>query len=113
MKALTPYGRQVVADTFKKAKIVFEENRYQYICTALRWTLPSNYSEAFEEYQGYKLAKAIVEERLEGRLSLESWLKKRGFFIPGEIPPELEQKLRNHRLQWLDLLIAEFEGEKS
>ena len=113
MKALTPYGRQVVADTFKKAKIVFEENRYQYICTALRWTLPSNYSEASEEYQGYKLAKAIVEERLEGRLSLESWLKKRGFFIPGEIPPELEQKLRNHRLQWLDLLIAEFEGEKS
>ena len=113
MKALTPYGCQVVADTFKKAKIVFEENRYQYICTALRWTLPSNYSEASEEYQGYKLAKAIVEERLEGRLSLESWLKKRGFFIPGEIPPELEQKLRNHRLQWLDLLIAEFEGEKS
>ena len=113
MKALTPYERQVVADTFKKAKVIFEENRYQYICTALRWALPYNYSEAPEEYRGYKLAKAIVEERLEGRLSLESWLKKRGFPLPDNPPPELEQKLRNHRLQWLDLLIAEFEGEKS
>ena len=81
MKALTPYERQVVADTFKKAKIIFEGNRYQYICTALRCTLPFNYWEASEEYQGYKLAKAIVEERLEGQLSLESWLKKRGFPI--------------------------------
>ena len=113
MKALTPYERQVVADTFKKAKVIFEENRYQYICTALRGTLTYNCPEAPEEYQGYKLAKAIVKKRLEGRLSLESWLKKRGFPIPEVIPPELEQKLRNHRLQWLDLLIAEFEGEKS
>ena len=113
MKALTPYERQVVADTFKKAKIIFEENRHQYICTALRGPLTYNCPEALEEYQGYKLAKAIVEERLEGRLSLESWLKKRGFPIPDVLSPELEQKLRNHRLQWLDLMIAEFEGEKS
>ena len=113
MKALTPYERQVVADTFKKAKVIFEKSRYQYICTALRGTLTYNYPEAPEEYQGYKLAKAIVEERLEGRLSLESWLKKRGFFIPEDPTPELLQKLRNHRLQWLDLLITEFEGEKS
>ena len=113
MKALTPYERQAVADTFKKAKIIFEENRYQYICQALRWTLPYKYSEASEEYRAYKLAKTIVEERLEGRLSLESWLKKQGFFFPTDLTSELEQKLRNHRMQWLDLLIAEFEGEKS
>ena len=113
MKALIPYEREIVAKAFKKAKIIFEENRYQYICTALRWALPYNYSEAPEEYRAYKLAKDIVEERLEGRLSLESWLKKQGFFFPEVIPPELEQKLRNHRLQWLDLLIAEFEGEKA
>ena len=113
MKALTPYERQVVADTFKKAKVIFEKSRYQYICTALRGALPDYYLEASEEYRAYNLAKAIVEERLEGRLSLESWLKKRGFPIPEDPPPELEQKLRNHRLQWLDLLIAEFEGEKS
>ena len=113
MKALTPYERQGVADTFKKAKVIFEKSRYQYICTALRGTLTYNCPEAPEEYRAYKLAKAIVEERLEGRLSLESWLKKRGFFIPDDPPPELEQKLHNHRLQWLDLLIAEFEGEKS
>ena len=113
MKTLTPYEREIVAKAFKKAKATFEENQYQYICTALRWALPYNYSEAPEEYRGYKLAKAIVEERLEGRLSLESWLKKRGFFIPEDPTPELLQKLRNHRLQWLDLLIAEFEGEKS
>ena len=43
---------------------------------------------------------------------IEGWLKKQGFPIPNNPPPELEQKLRNHRLQWLDLLIAEFEGEK-
>ena len=113
MKALTPYERQVVVDTFKKAKVIFEKSRYQYICTALRYALPDYSSEASEEYRAYKLAKAIVEERLEGRLSLESWLKKRGFLIPDDPPPELEQKLRNHRLQWLGLLIAEFEGEKS
>ena len=113
MKTLTPYEREIVAKAFKKAKATFEENQYQYICTALRWALPYNYLETPEEYRGYKLAKAIVEERLEGRLSLESWLKKRGFFIPADPTPELLQKLRNHRLQWLDLLIAEFEGEKS
>ena len=112
MKALTPYERQVVAKAFKKAKVIFEEGQYQYICTALRWALPRSYSEASEEYRAYKLAKAIVGERLEGRLSLENWLDYKGFFIPRDPSPELEQKLRNHRLQWLDLLIAEFEGDK-
>ena len=113
MKALTPYEREIVAKAFKKAKAIFEQGHCTYICTALGCTLPHIYSEASEEYRAYKLAKAIVMERLEGRKSLESWLKKQGFFFPEVIPPELEQKLRNHRLQWLDLLIAEFEGEKS
>jgi hypothetical protein len=66
-----------------------------------------------EDLKAYNLAKSIVMERLEGRSTLESWLKKQGFFSPINPLPELEQKLRNHRLQWLDLLIAEFEGEKS
>lgn len=113
MKALTPYERQVVAKTFKKAKVILEQGKRDYICTALRCTLPRIYSEASEEYRAYKLAKDIVVERLEGQLSLENWLEKKGFFFPEVIPSELEQKLRNHRLQWLDLLIAEFEGEKS
>lgn len=99
MKALTPYEREIVAKAFKKAKVIFEEGRYQYICTALRWTLPRRYSEASEEYRAYKLAKAIVAEKLEDRNSLEGWLNKRGFPIPDNPPPELEQKLRNHRLQ--------------
>ena len=113
MKALTPYEREIVAKTFKKAKAIFEQGRCDYICTALGWTRPHTCLEDPKEYQAYKLAKAIVMERLEGRNSLESWLKKRGFSIPNNPPPELEKKLRNHRLQWLDLLIAEFEGEKS
>jgi hypothetical protein len=113
MKPLTPYEREIVADIFKKAKAIFEEGGCDYICTALYCTLPHIYSEYSEEYRVYKLAKAIVMERLEGRNSLESWLKKQGFFSPINPSPELEQKLRNHRLQWLDLLIAEFEGEKS
>ena len=111
MKPLTPYEREIVAKTFKKAKAIFEQGRCDYICTALRWTLPHGGREDSEEYRAYELAKAIVMERLEGRNSLESWLKKQGFRI--KLTPELEQKLRNHRLQWLDLLIAEFEGEKS
>ena len=113
MKALTPYEREIVAKAFKKAKIIFEKSRYQYICTALRGTLTYNCPEAPEGYRAYKLAKAIVMERLEGQNSLESWLKKQGFFLTTKLSPEVEQKLRNHRLQWLDLLIAEFEGEKS
>ena len=111
MKPLTPYEREIVAKIFKKAKAIFEEGRCDYICTALGWTLRYKCSEDSEEYRGYDLAKAIVMERLEGRNSLESWLKKKGFCT--KLTPELEQKLRNHRLQWLDLLIAEFEGEKS
>ena len=111
MKPLTPYERQAVAKAFKKAKAIFKRGRCQYICTALGWTLPSIGSMDSEEYRAYKLAKAIVMERLEGRNSLESWLKKKGFLT--KLTPKLEQKLRNHRLQWLDLLIAEFEGEKS
>ena len=113
MKPLTPYERKLVADTFKKAKAIFEQGRCEYICTALSWTLPRIYPEDSEEYKAFNLAKVIVMERLEGRNSLESWLKQQGFFIPTEPGPELEQKLHNHRLQWLNLLIAEFEGEKS
>ena len=113
MQPLTPYEREIVANTFKKAKPIFEEGYCQYICTALYWVLPHVVSEDSEEYRAYKLAKSIVMERLEGRNSLEDWLKKQGFFFPTRRTLELERKLRNHRLQWLDLLIAEFEGEKS
>ena len=112
MKPLTPYEREIVADIFKKAKAIFEKGGCDYICTALGWTLPHICPEDSEDRKAYKLAKAIVMERLEGQNSLESWLKKKGFFLPRNLTPELEQKLRNHRLQWLDLLIAEFEGEK-
>ena len=115
MKLLTPYEREIVANAFKKAKAIFEEGRCDYICTALGRTLPRplTCSEDSEEYRGYDLAKAIVMERLEGRKSIEGWLRSKGFFLPTSSSPELQQKLRNHRLQWLDLLIAEFEGEKS
>ena len=113
MQPLTTYERETVAKTFKKAKVILEQGRCDYICTALRWTLPHGVLEDSEEHRAYKLAKAIVIERLEGQNSLECWLKKQGFFFPTNPSPELEQKIRNHRLQWLDLLIAEFEGEKS
>ena len=112
MKPLTAYEREIVADIFKKAKAILEKGHCDYICTALRWSLPLRVSEDSEDHKAYKLAKAIVMERLEGQNSLESWLKKKGFFFPRNPTPELQQKLRNHRLQWLDLLIAEFEGEK-
>ena len=113
MKPLTPYEREIVADIFKKAKVILEQGQCDYICTSLGWTFRYRCPEDSEEYRAYKLAKAIVMERLEGQNSLESWLKKKGFFLPTNSSPELEQKLRNHRLQWLNLLIAEFEGEKS
>ena len=112
MKALTPYEREIVAKAFKKAKAILEKGHCDYICTALRWALPLSYSGDHEEHRAYNPAKAIVMERLEGQNSLESWLKKQGFF-PKNPAPELLQKLRNPQLQWLDLLIAEFEGEKS
>ena len=111
MQPLTTYEREIVADIFKKAKVILEQGRCDYICTALRWTLPHGVLEGSKEHRAYKHAKAIVMKRLEGRNSLESWLKKKGFCT--KLTPELFQKLRNHRLQWLDLLIAEFEGEKS
>ena len=113
MKPLTPYEREIVANIFKKAKVIIEQGQCDYICTALRWTLPPTYSGNREEYRACKLAKAVVMERLEGQSSLESWLNKKGLFYYTKLTPEVEQKLRNHRLQWLDLLIAEFEGEKS
>ena len=113
MKPLTPYEREIVAKTFKKAKVILEQGRCDYICTSLGWTFRYRCPEDSEEYRAYKLAKAIVMERLEGRKSIEGWLRSKGFFLPTNSSPELEQKLRNHRLQWLDLLIAEFEGEKS
>ena len=111
MKLLTTYEREIVANIFKKAKVILEQGQCDYICTSLGWTFRYKCPEDSEEYRAYKLAKAIVMERLEGQPSLESWLKYQGFCT--KLTPELEQKLRNHRLQWLDLLIAEFEGEKS
>ena len=112
MKPLTTYEREIVAKTFKKAKAILEEGDCTYICTALGWTYRYKCPEDSEDYKAYNLARSIVMERLEGQPSLESWLKYQGFFLPTNSSPELEQKLRNHRLQWLDLLIAEFEGEK-
>ena len=111
MKPLTPYEREIVANIFKKAKVILEQGQCDYICSALVWTLPHGTLGYPEDYKAFKLAKAIVMERLEGQRSLESWLNKKGFCT--KLTPELQQKLRNHRLQWLDLLIAEFEGEKS
>ena len=113
MKPLTTYEREIVAKTFKKAKVILEQGNCTYICTALGWTLPLTCLKDSEECRGYDLAKVIVMERLEGRKSIEDWLRSKGFFFPRNLTPELQQKLRNHRLQWLDLLIAEFEGEKS
>ena len=113
MKPLTPYEREIVANIFKKAKVILEQGQCDYICTALGWALPLTCLKDSEECRGYDLAKAIVTERLEGRKSIEDWLRSKGFFLPTKLLPEVEQKLRNHRLQWLDLLIAEFEGEKS
>ena len=113
MKPLTTYEREIVADIFKKAKVILEQGQCDYICTALGWTLRYKCSEDSEEYRGYDLAKAIVMERLEGRSTLESWLKYQGFFFPTKLSPVVEQKLRNHRMQWIDMLIEEFEGEKS
>ena len=113
MKPLTPYEREIVADIFKKAKVILEQGQCDYICTSLGWALLHGVSEYPEKYRAYDLAKAVVRERLEGRNSLEGWLRSKGFFLPTSSSPELEQKLRNHRLQWRDLLIAEFEGEKS
>ena len=111
MKPLTPYEREIVAKTFKKAKAIFEKGDCIYICTALGWALPHGTLGYPEDYKAFDLARSIVMERLEGQPSLESWLKYQGFCT--KLTSELEQKLRNHRLQWLDLLIAEFEGEKS
>ena len=113
MKPLTTYEREILANIFKKAKVILEQGQCDYICTSLGWTLRYKCPEDSEEYRAYKLAKAIVRERLEGRNSLEGWLRSKGFFLPTSSSPELERLLRNHRLQWLDLLIAEFEGEKS
>ena len=112
MKPLTTYEREIVANIFKKAKVIIEQGQCDYICTALGWTLPHGTLGYPEDYKAFDLARSIVMERLEGQISLESWLKYQGFFFPKVISPEVEQKLRNHRLQWLDLLIAEFEGEK-
>ena len=119
MKPLTAYEREIVANIFKKAKVILEKGQCDYICAALGWTFthgtlgyPEDYK-AFdpEGYKAFDLARSIVMERLEGQPSLEGWLNKQGFCT--KLTSEREQKLRNHRLQWLDLLIAEFEGEKS
>ena len=112
MKTLTTYEREIVAKTFKKAKAIFEKGQCDYICTALGWTLSPRTLGYPEDYKAFDLARSIVMERLEGQPSLEGWLRSKGFFLPTSSSPELQQKLRNHRLQWLDLLIAEFEGEK-
>ena len=112
MKPLTPYEREIVAKAFKKAKVILEQGHCNYICAALGWTLPHGTLGYPEDYKAFDLARSIVMERLEGQPSLESWLKYQGFFLPTSSSPEMLQKLRNHRLQWLDLLIAEFEGEK-
>ena len=111
MQPLTAYEREIVANIFKKAKVILEQGQCDYICAALGWTLPHGTLGYPEDYKAFDLARSIVMERLEGQPSLESWLKYQGFCT--KLTPEVEQKLHNHRLQWLDLLIAEFEGEKS
>ena len=109
MHSYTPYQRQRIAAAFKAARKVFEDCTCHYICTSVRWACTFGKL----SHEDSRLAQEVVMQRLQGHRQLESWLQGQGFFIPTEPGPELEQKLRNHRLQWLDLLIAEFEGEKS
>lgn len=114
---MTPYEREAVAKMFKDAKPFLEQDKCEFICTALYHAMPppkaphtGTLTQHSEEYRIYRLAVTIVQERLDGCRSLEGWIKKQGFFIPKQPIPELKLKLRNHRLQWLDLLIAEFGG---
>lgn len=117
---MTPYEREAIAKMFKDAKVFLEQDKCEFICTALYHAMPTpkpphtgTLTQHSEEHRIYRLAKGVVQERLERRASLESWLRWQGFFLPKHFTPELKLKLRNHRLQWLDLLIAEFERKES
>ena len=109
MTTYTPYERQRIAAAFKAGREVLKDCTCQYICTSMRWACTFGKL----SYEDSKLAQEVVMQRLQGHRQLESWLQGQGFFFPAELGPEVKQKLHNHRLQWLNLLIAEFEGEKS
>ena len=54
----------------------------------------------------------IVESRLEGKETIESWLVTRGCIPEYSICDRaIKDRIQQHRHAWLDLLIAEFESK--
>jgi len=82
-----------------------------YICDALGSVIHGTLGLSNSEYTALrnKLSdiRSLIAHRIEYKFSLESWLISKG--VPRqEITPILMQK---HRLQWMDMLISEFESK--
>lgn len=97
--------RKAIAAAFRAAKQELWDgspstyfDKFTYICNALDST-KSNATEA---------AKVAIRSRLMPERFLDTWLKRKGIDAE-DYPPEC---LQAHRHAWLDMLIAEFEGEE-
>jgi hypothetical protein len=97
--------RKAIAAAFRAAKQELWDgspstclDKFRYICNALDST-KSNAKEA---------AKAVIGSRLMPERFLYTWLMTKGIDAD-DYPPEC---LQAHRHAWLDMLIAEFEGEE-
>lgn len=86
-------------------------NQSPYICDALGSVICRTFGLSYSEHAALKNKvndiRSLITERIEYKFSLESWLISKG--VPRQdITPVLMQK---HRLQWMDMLISEFESK--
>jgi hypothetical protein len=97
--------RKAIAAAFRAAKSLlwdgapsFYADKFTFICNAL----------VDSRHEARHAASDVIRIRLSPFNFLNQWLKHKGIDAE-DYPPE---RLQAHRHAWLDMLIAEFEGEE-
>jgi hypothetical protein len=103
----TKRQRQALVEAFKLVKGQLKPHSYEsaekFICCALdRLATKGRVSDEISNLAQQR----VIEPRLEGELTLESWLGAKG--VNPWVYPNMRELMHNHRQQWLDLLIKEF-----
>lgn len=90
---------------FKQARKLIAAGKYTFICHACAVQFGWDKDMCYDATYSY--AEQVVQSRLDGCSTLETWLWDKHQINVSDNPV----KLRNTRLAWLDSLIAEFEAK--
>ena len=97
------------SEVFRVAKMYLNkgnQDKTDYICQAIG---TAEYDKLVTSKAANRAAR-IINKRLDGNMSVTSWLKDRGF-IPINQDPFNNKQVQKYRHRWLNALIREFEAK--